>query len=123
MRARSWRGSCGASLPIAARLHFELQLHTKALAHGAPGQRDQRDDIACGGPTGVDDEVGVDRRNPRLAAGGALEAHRLDQPARKVTGRILEDRSRAGLWRLGLFAVLAIRGDAGLHLVYGSAAQ
>ena len=83
-----------------------------ASLHPAQGQVDEPGHVGGGGGAEVDDPVRMLRRDLRPAQNRALEAHRVDEPAGVVAGRIGEDAAAVGLAQgLGALAVA----EVGLH--------
>src|SRR4051812_47539837 len=97
-----WVGSDQADGP--EQLHFVLQIDPEALAHTAPGERDQSRDIRRTRVPRVLDEVRVHRRDARAADDAALQLAALDQgPGAGALVWILEHRpERARLAWLAL---------------------
>ncbi len=72
-----WVGSDQADGP--EQLHFVLEIDAEALAHTAPGERDQGRDVRRARVSRVLDEVRVHGRDARAADDVALELAGLDQ--------------------------------------------
>ena len=89
-----------------------------AVLHG--GLSTEREDVPGAGAAQVHDEVRVDVRPRGVSDTVTLQAHRLDEPAGVVAGRVGEGRAeRRPVERLRaapLLLVLAHRRAAGLHV-------
>src|SRR6266576_2946570 len=103
------------SFPTADHLDLGLQLDAEPALHLGHDSFDQLLDIARRRPTLVDDEVAVQRRHQRRALASALQPRRLDQPARRISRRVLEHAAAVlGLDRLRL---AALSGELGHELL------
>ncbi|HKI86917.1 MAG TPA: hypothetical protein VKA53_09240 [Thermoanaerobaculia bacterium] len=74
-----------------------LEGNRESVTHRSSGELHQREDIAGGRSTKIDDHVGVLVADRGAAARSALEAARFDQPPGVIPLRVPEDRARIGL--------------------------
>src|SRR5688572_17060062 len=77
-------------------LDFLSQLDAEPIEDHRSGVSDQLADVGGGGAAGVDDPVGVLRRETRPADLVALEAGGFEQPAGEIAVRVGEGRTGAG---------------------------
>src|SRR5688500_8836243 len=87
----------GPRRPRADGVDVGLQRHAARVEDRLARRADQRVDVFGRGAPGVDDEVRVLLADLRPALLAALQPGLLDQPARVVAGRVLEDRAAGGL--------------------------
>src|SRR5450759_4235321 len=87
--------------PVAQEKDLGDQFHPELLVNSLTHQVDERQDIGGAGRAGVDDEVGVARRDLCPTDLVSLETGGFDQAARVVAGRVAKDAAGAGLNRLG----------------------
>src|ERR1700736_5522050 len=96
-----------SSFPLTDKLDFGLELDAKAPQDLGARVLDQTGNVCGRGAALVDDEVAVQVRDHRRAPAGALQSSRLDEPAGRVSGWVLEDAAAVlGLDRLGFVALV-----------------